>query len=118
MHKTMISTAAVATVSLLLGACASWKEPAAPAGAAQKVAVYSTTQLTPNQYRIIDHIWTEHIRSNVKIPTFRNADEGVNALKERAAAVGGTGLLNVMCMDARGYSDGRVLCYGDAIKLN
>lgn len=118
MRKTLIPTAAVAALSVLLGACASWKEPIAPVGAAQKVAVYSTTQLTPNQYRIIDHIWIDHVRSNVKIPTFRNTDEGVNALKERAAAVGGTGLLNVMCMDAHEFGAGRVLCYGDAIKLN
>lgn len=118
MPRIATTTTTIAALCALLGGCASWKEPTAPAGAAAKVNVYSTTQLTPNQYQIIEHIWTDHIRSNVKVPTFRNVDEGVAALKERAAAAGGTGLLNVMCMDARGYSDGRVLCYGDAIKLN
>jgi hypothetical protein len=32
--------------------------------------------------------------------------------------VGASGLLNVMCMDATGYSNGRLLCYGDAIRFN
>jgi len=109
---------ATVLASVVSSGCALWKQPAAPAGAGEKIGVYNTTQLTPNQYRIIQHIWTDDWHSNIRVPTFGTVDEGVSALKQRAAAVGGTGLLNVMCLDARGYSDGRLLCYGDAIKMN
>jgi hypothetical protein len=100
----------------LLAACASPGKHAA--GNASEVQVYGTTQLTPLQYTVVQHIWTDEWRSNVSIPTFGSADDGVQALKEKAAAVGATGLLHVMCEDAAGYSNGRLLCYADAIRFN
>jgi hypothetical protein len=39
-------------------------------------------------------------------------------MKEQAGQAGATGLLNVMCMDGKGWNDGELLCYGDAIKFN
>jgi hypothetical protein len=118
MSKAFVTMAAAVLAGTLLGGCAAWKEPAAPPGAAEKVGIYNTTQMTPDRYKIIQHIWVDDWHSNIKVPTFRTPDEGVDALKRRAAAVGGTGLVNVMCLDARGYEGGRVLCYGDAIKMN
>jgi hypothetical protein len=107
----------LAAACLLLGACATGKQPAASAPASE-VQVYSTTQLVPTQYSIVQHVWTDEWRSNISLPTFAKADEGLQALKEKAAAVGASGLVNVMCLDAAGYSSGRLLCYGDAIKFN
>jgi hypothetical protein len=103
---------------LLLGACATGNKQPAAAVPASEVQVYSTTQLVPTQYIIVEHIWTDSWRSNISLPTFRSADDGVQALKEKAADVGASGLLNVMCLDATGYSNGRLLCYGDAIRFN
>jgi hypothetical protein len=111
---------ALAAACLMLSACSMWpasKQPAAT-GPASEVQVYSTTQLVPTQYQIVQHIYTDEWRSNISLPTFANTDEGVNALKQKAADAGASGLLNVMCMDATGYSNGRLLCYGDAIKFN
>jgi hypothetical protein len=110
--------AALASSCLLLGACATGKKQPAAAVPASEVQVYSTTQLGPTQYTIVQHIWTDEWRSNISVPTFSTADDGVQALKEKAAGVGASGLLNVMCMDATGYSNGRLLCYGDAIRFN
>lgn len=119
MSNALVKLSVVLVVGSLSGGCASWwKEPKAPAGAAEKVNLYNTTQLTPNRYQMVQHIYTDNWHSNIQIPTFANVDEGVAALKEKAAAAGGNGLLNVMCLDARGYHDGRLLCYGDAIKVN
>jgi hypothetical protein len=107
----------VAAACLLLGACATGNKPA-PATPASEVQVYSTTQLIPTQYAIVQHIYTDEWRSNISLPTFANADDGVKALKQKAADAGASGLLHVICMDATGYSKGRLLCYGDAIKFN
>ncbi len=102
----------------LLGACASTKQPPAENTAAAQIPVYNSTQFTPLQYQVIEHIWVDSWRSNISIPTFANSDEGIQALKEKAAGVGANGLLNVVCLDAQGYAaKGRLLCYGDAIKL-
>jgi hypothetical protein len=114
-----IAAVAVLTVAtLLLGACATGKKQPAASAPASEVQVYSTTQLVPTQYTIVQHVWTDEWRSNVSLPTFGSADDGVQALKEKAADAGASGLLNVMCLDATGYSNGRLLCYGDAIKFN
>jgi hypothetical protein len=112
--KTAIALAACAS----LGACALWKQPEVQRGAGSDVAVYSTNQLTPAQYTVIEHIWIDQMYSNVRIPTYANVDEGIAALKDQAAAAGGTGMINAMCVDATGYKPGRLLCYGDAIRLN
>jgi hypothetical protein len=111
---------ALAAACLMLSACSMWpgnKQPVA-SGPASEVQVYSTTQLVPTQYQIVQHIYTDEWGSNISLPTFASADDGVNALKQKAANVGASGLLNVMCMDATGYSNGQLLCYGDAIKFN
>jgi len=100
----------------LLAACASPGKHAG--GRGSDIPVYGTTQLTPLQYTVVQHIWTDELRSNISLPTFGSPDDGVQALKDKAAAVGANGLLHVMCEDAAGYSNGRLLCYADAIRLN
>ena len=107
----------LATACLLLGACATGSKQPVASAPASEVQIYSTTQLVPTQYTIVEHIWTDSWRSNISVPTFANADAGLQELKEKAAGVGASGLVNVMCLDATGYSRGRLLCYGDAIRF-
>jgi uncharacterized protein YbjQ (UPF0145 family) len=94
------------------------KQPAAPSGAASQVQVYNTTQLVPSQYTVVERLWIDGWRSNLTYPTYRSVEDGIEAMREKAANAGANGLLNVMCMDATGYSNRRLLCYGDAIKFN
>jgi hypothetical protein len=108
----------LAAACLLLGACATGSKQPAASAPASEVQVYSTTQLVPTQYTIVQHIWTDEWRSNISLPTYRKADDGLQALKEKAASAGASGLVNVMCLDATGYSNGELLCYGDAIRFN
>jgi hypothetical protein len=110
--------AMLAAACLLLGACATGKKEPAAGAPASEIQVYSTTQLVPTQYSIVQHIYTDEWRSNISLPTFPKAEDGLQALKEKAAAAGGSGLVNVMCLDATGYSKGKLLCYGDAIRFN
>lgn len=110
LHATLIACAA-------LSACAIGK-PSAPSIAASEVQVYNSTQLVPTQYRVVERIWIDSIKSAYRYPSFDSADAGIQAMKEQAGRVGATGLLNVMCMDGKGWSDGQLLCYADAIKFN
>jgi hypothetical protein len=89
-----------------------------PATAASEVPLYLTTQLMPSQYTVVERLWTDSWRSNISYPSFGSAEAGLQALKRDAAAEGAGGLLNVMCLDARGWKNGKLLCYGDAIKFN
>jgi hypothetical protein len=111
---------AVLAVCMTVGGCAMFgKQPAAaPSGTAAQVQVYNTTQLVPSQYTVVQRLWVDEWRSNVTYPTFRSVEDGIEAMREKAVDAGANGLLNVMCMDATGYSRGRLLCYGDAIKFN
>jgi hypothetical protein len=97
----------------LLG-CAS-KPAATPTS---EVPLYLTTQLVPSQYSVVERLWTDSWHSNITYPSFGSAEAGLQALKRDAAAEGAGGLLNVMCLDARGWQNGKLLCYGDAIKFN
>lgn len=109
---------AVLLVCVALGGCAgSGKRPAASVAASQ-VQVYNTTQLVPSQYTVVQRLWIDGWRSNLTYPTYRSVENGIEAMREKAADAGANGLLNVMCMDATGYSKGRLLCYGDAIRFN
>jgi hypothetical protein len=99
-----------------LAACATGKS-SGPSVAASEVQVYNSTQLMPTQYSVVDHIWIDSARSAFTYPSFANADDAIHAMKEQAGQAGATGILNVMCMDGNGWSNGRQLCYGDAIKF-
>lgn len=100
-----------------LAACATGK-PSGPSVAASQVEVYNSTQLLPTQYKVVDHIWIDSSRSAFTYPSFGTADAAIQAMKEQAGDIGATGIVNVMCMDGNGWSDGQLLCYGDAIKFN
>jgi hypothetical protein len=81
------------------------------------VQVYNSTQLIPTQYSVVERIWIDSSRSAFTYPSFANTDDAIQAMKEQAGQAGATGILNVMCMDGKGWSDRQQLCYGDAIKF-
>ena len=100
-----------------LAACATGKS-SAPLVPASDVQLYNTTQLVPSQYTVVQHIWIDSSKTAFSYPTFGTVDEGILAMKEEAGKTGATGVINVLCMDAKGYKDGSLLCYGDAVKFN
>lgn len=112
-----LGACAVLLACALFAGCATSKKATTATVPASQVQVYNTTQLVPDQYTIVDHIWIDSWRSNISIPTYATADAGVEALKQKAADAGANGLLNVICLDATGYANGRLLCYGDAINF-
>ena len=101
---------------VLMG-CASTK-PVGTAVPASEVQVYNSTQLTPNQYAVVQHIYIDTGKSAFTYPAWSKPEAGIQAMKEVAGKLGAKGILNVMCLDGKGWDDNKVLCYGDAIKFN
>jgi hypothetical protein len=99
-----------------LSACAIGK-PSAPSVAASESGV-QLHPARPDPVQRRQRIWIDSSKSAFGYPSFASADDGIQAMKEQAGQAGATGLLNVMCMDGKGWNDGELLCYGDAIKFN
>jgi len=120
-HRSHILARAACSAALIavaaLAGCAATK-PVGPAVPAAQVEVYNSTQLTPNQYSIVQHIWIDISKSAFTYPAWDKSDAGIQAMKEEAGKLGAKGILNVMCLDGKGWEDNKVLCYGDAIKFN
>lgn len=110
--------ACVAVLGILaLGACSSAGKQA-PVDASQ-VEVYRSMQLTPSRYTVVKRIWIDDWRSNTTYPSFDGEQAGIDAMKREAAKVGANGIMNVICLDpSSGKEKARLLCYGDAVKVN
>jgi hypothetical protein len=100
-----------------LAGCASTK-PVGPAVPAAEVELYNSTQLTTSQYSVVQHIYIDPSKSAFTYPAFDKPEDGIQAMKEVAGKLGAKGIVNVMCLDGKGWEDKKVLCYGDAIKFN
>jgi hypothetical protein len=115
----LVRTACAITLiaSAALAGCASTK-PVGPEVKASEVELYNSTQLTTSQYSIVQHIYIDRWQSAFTYPAFDKPEDGIQAMKEVAGKLGAKGVMNVMCLDGKGWEDKKVLCYGDAIKFN
>lgn len=112
-----LGACAVALGLVALGACSS--APKQAAGDASQVEVYRSMQLTPSRYTVVKRIWIDDWRSNTTYPSFDGEQAGIDAMKREAAKVGANGIMNVICLDpSSGKAKGKLLCYGDAVKVN
>jgi hypothetical protein len=112
----MFGGCALAAALLALSACSSAPKQA---GDASQVQIYRSMQLTPTRYTTVKRIWIDDWRSNFTYPSFDNEHAGIDAMKREAAKVGANGIMNVICLDpSSGKGKSRLLCYGDAVKVN
>lgn len=87
---------------------------------AEEIKVYRPAQLKPGEYETVARLWVETWRPRAWVPTYDSRDEGIDALRDKAAGLGANGLINVDCYGDRGlFSMGSLtfLCYGKAIKV-
>jgi hypothetical protein len=102
---------------LALSACSS--APKQASVDASQVEVYRSMQLTPTRYTVVKRIWVDDWKSNLSYPSFEGEQAGIDALRREAAKVGANGIMNVICLDpSSGKSKSKLLCYGDAVKVN
>jgi len=111
MHKS-VSAICAAVLAAALSGCASTK--------AEDVRVYDPAELVQNQYETVARLWVGSWRTAFWVPTYSSAEDGVAALRDKAASLGANGLINVACYPGAGQffigSDAFV-CYGNAIKV-
>ena len=110
MSKRIASLAAVA-LTAALSACATTK--------AEDVKIYSPAQLKQGEYETVGRIWVDTWRTAFRVPTDSSRDDGIAALKDKAASLDANGLINVDCYGDSGLFGGEpaFTCYGKAIKV-
>jgi hypothetical protein len=109
MNKQIASLTAVA-FTVVLTACATTQ--------GEDVKIYSPARLRQGEYETVGRIWVDTWRTAFWVPTYSSRDDGIAALKDKAAALDANGLTNVDCYGDSGLFGGSqsYTCYGKAIK--
>ena len=101
-----------AVLAVTLSACASTKS--------DDVKIYSPAELKRGDYDTVARIWVQSKwRTAFWVPTYSSRDDGIDALKNKAASLEANGLTNVDCYGDSGLFGGSqaYTCYGKAIKV-
>jgi hypothetical protein len=107
-----IAAISVALSAALLAGCASIK--------AEDVKVYTPAQLRQGEYETVKRLWVETWRTPFWVPSYSSSKDGIEALQDKAAALGANGLINVDCYGDKGFfsfGSESFICYGKAIKV-
>ena len=101
----------IAVLTAALSACATTKS--------EDVKIYSSAQLKQGEYETVKRIWVESWRTALWVPTYSSRDDGIEALKDKAASLDANGLINVDCYGDSGLFGGSqaFTCYGKAIRV-
>ena len=110
MRKRIASLAAIVSAAIM-GGCATTKS--------EDVKIYSPAQLKQGEYETVKRIWVESWRTALWVPTYSSRDDGIAALRDKAASLDANGLTNVDCYGDSGLFGGSqaFTCYGKAIKV-
>jgi hypothetical protein len=111
LNKRFAATCVAAAVSVLQGCATS---------ASDEVRLYRSAQLRQGEYETVARLWVEAGRSAFWTPSHSSHEDGVAALRDKAAALGANGLINIACYRDPGlFSLGSesFVCYGKAIKV-
>jgi len=110
MRKRIASLAAIVSAAIM-GGCASTTT--------EDVKIYSPAQLKQGEYETVKRIWVESWRTALWVPTYSSRDDGIAALRDKAASLDANGLINVDCYGDSGLFGGSqtFTCYGKAIKV-
>jgi hypothetical protein len=111
MEKRIAAISMVLSAAVLAG-CASLK--------AEDVKVYTPAQLKQGEYETVKRLWVETWRTPFWVPSYSSREDGIAAMRDKAAALGANGLINVDCYgDKSFFSFGSesFTCYGKAIKV-
>jgi hypothetical protein len=81
----------------------------------EQVTVHESQASTPGNYRIIQRIWVDSWASALLVPTYVSREEAAQAMRRKAADLGGNGVLNFGCY--RKYSDDSLGCNGTVVRF-
>jgi len=110
MNKRIAVLAAIVSTALV-SACATTRS--------EDVKIYSPAQLKQGDYDTVGRIWVDTWRTAFWVPTYSSRDDGIAALRDKAASLDANGLTNVDCYGDSGLFGGSpaFTCYGKAIKV-
>ncbi len=83
-----IAAISMALSAAVLAGCASIK--------AEDVKVYTPAQLRQGEYETVKRLWVETWRTPFWVPSYSSPKDGIEALQDKAAALGANGLINVI----------------------
>ena len=106
-----IASLTAVALAAALSACATTKS--------DDVKIYSPAQLRQGEYETVDRIWVNSWRTAFWVPTYSSRDDGIAALRDKAASLDANGLTNVDCYGDSGLFGGSLAytCYGRAIRV-
>ena len=107
-----IAAISVALSAAVFAGCASIK--------AEDVKVYRSAQLKQGEYETVKRLWVETWRTPFWVPSYSSSKDGIEALQDKAAALGANGVINVACYGDKGFfsfGSESFTCYGKAIKV-
>jgi hypothetical protein len=110
MEKRIASLIALASITLL-SACATTKS--------EDVKIYSPAELRQGEYERVAWLWVQSRRTALWVPTYSSREDGIAALRDKAASFDANGLTNVDCYGDSGLFGGSLAytCYGKAIRV-
>ena len=107
-----IAAISVALSAAVLTGCASIK--------AEDVKVYTPAQLRQGEYETVKRLWVETWRTPFWVPSYSSREDGIAAMRDKAAGLVANGLINVDCYGDKGlfsFGSESFFCYGKAIKV-
>jgi hypothetical protein len=64
---------------------------------APNVPVWESYPQDSRPYRQVKRIWVDSLRSNFFLPSYASIEDGANAMRQHAVALGGDGVMNFGC---------------------
>ena len=99
-----------ACLALLLAGCAT-QAPVPP----EQVAVHDSVTSAPVNYKVIQRVWVDSWASAFILPTYASREAAAQAMRQKAADLGGNGVLNFGCY--RKYADDSLGCNGTVVRF-
>src|SRR3981189_3906072 len=84
------------------------------------VKVSTPAQLRQGEYETVKRLWVETWRTPFWVPGYSSREDGIAAMRDKAAGLGANGLINVDCYGDKGFfsfGSESFVCYGNAIKV-
>ena len=99
----------------LIGGCAT--HPTAEPVPADKIPVYESVTGSPKVAAVVKRLWADSWVTAFNVPSYTSAGEAAADLKERAAALGGNGVVNFGCYRQTDAPDSRLWCNGNVVRF-
>jgi hypothetical protein len=98
---------------IVLSGCAS-RAPVSP----DQVSIHQSVTSAPVRYEVIKRLWIESWSSAFGTPSYSSQNEAEEAFRQKAASLGGNGVINFGCYSKPGIFGSTYLgCNGTVVKF-